>query len=300
MQKTLLVLLGALIAVVALRPVSANNSTTPTKPYTYVAGGTIRASELNSNFDTAYNELQGNIGTANLLDNAITTAKIIANAVTTAKLDSATQLRLEQTGVIKDYVGTTAPTGYVLADGKTIGDASSGATERANADTQDLYVLLYASMSDTQAPVSGGRSGNSATDFGNHKTITLPDLRGRVVAGLDNLGGTAASRLTNVAMGANFATTTNGAAGGTQSVTLTAAQMAAHTHGVTDPGHFHSYTAPSSAFGAAAGAQNVVLTNVGQNTDTKTTGITINNNTGAGNGHSVVNPVMVLSKIIKL
>src|ERR1051326_1804 len=39
------------------------------------------------------------------------------------------------TGVMSEYVGSSAPTGWVLADGKTIGDATSGATERGNPAT---------------------------------------------------------------------------------------------------------------------------------------------------------------------
>jgi microcystin-dependent protein len=298
-QFVVLVSAVALLSAGAL----ANNTTTPTKPFTFTAGGTIRASELNSDYDTAYNELQGNIGTANLLDNAISTPKIIANAVTEAKLDSAVVLKLEQTGVVKDYIGIVAPPGYVLASGRTLGNAASGGTGRANADTQALFVLIYISMTNAEAAVSGGRTGSgttaaeAATDYAANKTIVIPDLRGRVVAGADNMGGSTASRIT--VAGGNFAGTTNGLAGGLQNHTLTMAQLAAHSHGVTDPGHFHTakHTNNPSLNGTGAGVD--TSDGIPNMTDTKTTGITINS-AGSGNAHPILQPTMILNKIIKL
>lgn len=57
------------------------------KPNTFTANTTASASEVNDNFDTIYNEFNGNIGAANLASNAVTTAKINDAAVTTAKLN---------------------------------------------------------------------------------------------------------------------------------------------------------------------------------------------------------------------
>lgn len=58
-------------------------------------------------------------------------------------------------GTIWDTVATTAPAGWILAWG-TIGNAASGATNRANADTLALFTAMWA-WPDAQAPVSGGR-----------------------------------------------------------------------------------------------------------------------------------------------
>jgi hypothetical protein len=55
-------------------------------------------------------------------------------------------------------------------------------------------------------------------DWGANKTIAVPDWRGRVIAGLDDMGNTAASRLTAGYFGA--AATTLGVAGGNQNTTL--------------------------------------------------------------------------------
>jgi microcystin-dependent protein len=91
-------------------------------------------------------------------------------------------------GVPLPFIGLTPPPGYVLCFG-TIGNAISGATNRANADTLNLFTLLWNSWANALAPVSGGRGGSAATDFAANKTIAIPDLRGCVIAGLDNMGG---------------------------------------------------------------------------------------------------------------
>lgn len=133
------------------------------------------------------------------------------------------------TGVIDTYVGITAPTGAVLAAGGTIGDTGSGATERANADTQALFLLLWDSLDDTQAPVFGGRGVNAAADFAAGKTIQLPDLRGRVVVGRDDLGGTAAGRITAASLdGVNASV--QGGVFGAETNTLQANQLPDHYH----------------------------------------------------------------------
>jgi microcystin-dependent protein len=92
------------------------------------------------------------------------------------------------TGMMIDYWGSSAPSGWVFANGETIGDASSGATGRANADTEQLFALLWESLANAQAPVSGGRGSSAADDFAAHKTITLPDVRGRVSVGKNSSG----------------------------------------------------------------------------------------------------------------
>lgn len=89
-------------------------------------------------------------------------------------------------------------TGWVRANGRTMGSASSGATERANADTGTLFAYLWNNFSNTVCPVSTGRGANAAADFAANKTITLLDWRGYVPGGLDDMGNSAASRWANV------------------------------------------------------------------------------------------------------
>lgn len=111
---------------------------------------------------------------------------------------------LIQTGMLLPYYGKLAPgvlSGFVRANGLTMGNAISGATERANADTQALWTLLY--QNDPNLVVSGGRTGNALNDFNAGKTIVIPDLRGRVIGFLDDMGNAAASRLTSTYFGAD-------------------------------------------------------------------------------------------------
>src|SRR5690606_25444111 len=71
-------------------------------------------------------------------------------------------------------------------------------------------------------------------------TFNLPDGRGRVVAGKDNMGGSAAGRLTNAVSGGTG--TTLGAAGGSESYTpagtISGSQSIAHTHNIA---HTHAW-----------------------------------------------------------
>lgn len=202
------------------------------------------------------------------------------------------------TGVPLPYFGATAPSGYVLADGKTIGSAASGATERANADTLALYTLLYNSMANAEAPVSGGRGANAAADFALNKTITIPDLRGRSLFGLDNMGGSAASRVTAGVSG--IAGTTLGASGGSQSLTAhthtgtTGGQSADHTHsGVSNTQNLIGGTS-----GAFVNLNFQPLGNTGGASNDHTHGFT-SDPTGAGASQNVP-PAYMLNFIIKL
>ena len=188
-----------------------------------------------------------------------------------------------ETGETIDYTGTTAPSGWILASGLTIGDASSGATGRANADTEDLFTLLWNSFANSELAVSTGRGASAAADFAAHKTIALPDLRGRVVAGKDNMGGSTASRITSGGAPAIDGTTL-GKSGGVQDVTLTAAQSGL-------PSHSHSYYDINTA-----GGGNTLAAGTGFGTGaTGSTG-----GTAASSAHSNVQPTYILNKIIKL
>jgi len=118
-------------------------------------------------------------------------------------------------GDVKLRYGTTAGAGWLLMNDGTIGNASSGATY-ANAAYLSLYIYLYSVISDTWAPVSGGRTGNATNDFNSGKTLTLSKMLGRTLA----VAG-AGSGLTSRAIGENL---------GTETV---AAEMPAHTHSTT-------------------------------------------------------------------
>src|SRR6185437_1134551 len=86
------------------------------------------------------------------------------------------------TGDVKVTLKTVADTGWVMFDDGTIGDASSGGTTRANADTSALFTLLWNNTTNANCAVSGGRGASAAADFAAHKAIAVPKVLGRALA----------------------------------------------------------------------------------------------------------------------
>ena len=112
---------------------------------------------------------------------------------------------------------------------------------------------------------------------------STPDLRNRFVVGSEG----------------NYSV---GNTGGSDNVTLSTSQMPVHSHGVTDPGHFHTtdnYVARSNYaeprnFGVGTDGN---LNSTGD-TNSKTTGISINN-AGSGSAHENRPPYYALCYIMK-
>lgn len=84
---------------------------TLSKPHTFSPNTTISSSQVNSNFDTLYNDYNGGIDASNLASSAVTTAKIADLAVTAGKLAAASvtadKLAL---GVLQSNVATDEAT----------------------------------------------------------------------------------------------------------------------------------------------------------------------------------------------
>lgn len=216
------------------------------------------------------------------------------------------------TGMLQNYYGTSSPAGWVRANGRTIGSATSGATERANADTEDLFLHLWGA--DSSLAVSGGRGGNAAGDWAGNKTIALPDFRGRALVGLDTMGNSAASVLSGI--------DTLGETIGAETVTLTTGQIPTHLHAAGTllmPNHGHPARFNSSASDGSDGSGGIMLdsggdSNYAANTDASpsstagkaiagsgTASITGSTaNAGSGESHSNVQPSKGVTIIIKL
>lgn len=110
---------------------------------------------------------------------------IVDNSTTTTKKITVNDFALQvgfTTGDVKLTIKTTADTGWVLMNDGTIGNASSGGTTRANADTEALFTLLWNNTADAQCAVSTGRGANAAADYAANKTIALPKALGRALA----------------------------------------------------------------------------------------------------------------------
>ena len=162
--------------------------------------------------------------------------------------------------------------GWVLMDDGSIGDAMSGASNRANVDTFPLYNLLYTNVIDTWAPVSGGRTGDAVADFNAHKTLTLPKQLGRVI-------GTAGSGagLTARVIGQNL---------GVETYQLQAGDLPPHNHPAAESGQF--------ATGGVAGA---IQINAGGNAKLEAS---TGNNVSANTPISLMQPSSFIYTYIKL
>ena len=124
-------------------------------------------------------------------------------------------------------------------NGRTIGNGSSGASERANADTQALYIYVWTEYSQPSSnvicPVVGGIGATALADFNAGKQITLLDMRGRAPFGLDDMGNAALGAFTGVAFTKGNATT-GGASCGSNFTTLTLAQLPVGINSVNSAG----------------------------------------------------------------
>lgn len=180
-------------------------------------------------------------------------------------------------GIIVDYGGATAPAGWLLCYGQAI--------------SRTTYAPLFTAIGTTYG------TGDGSTTF------NLPDKRGRVSAGQDDMGGSSADRLTNQSGGLNGDTL--GATGGAETVTLDATMIPSHTHtaSVTDPGHTHVLkgASDSNTDGQYIAGNNQNTTSGNHVTESATTGISVSNSsTGGGGAHNNVQPTIILNSIIKI
>tara|TARA_B100000575_G_scaffold274694_2_gene258636 strand:+ start:3935 stop:4648 length:714 start_codon:yes stop_codon:yes gene_type:complete len=126
--------------------------------------------------------LDGAIQTADIANLAVDDTKLKAGAVTAEKMAPGAAF---VTGMIMPYAGAVAnqaaaPSGWLLCDG-----SEQDATTYA--DLKNLLLTTY-------GPYSNGSGGTGTTHF------RIPDLRGRVIAALNNMGGgdgTGGSRVTS-------------------------------------------------------------------------------------------------------
>lgn len=132
------------------------------------------------------------------------------------------------TGDLKWRLESVTIAGWVRINGRTIGNGASGASERANADTQALFVYIWSTYADAICPVLGGRGGTALADYNANKQITLLDGRGRTIFGLDDMGNAALGAFTNVTFTKGNATT-GGASGGTNATTLLTTNLPPYT-----------------------------------------------------------------------
>lgn len=135
-------------------------------------------------------------------------------------------------GVVNPFAGANAPAGWLLCYGQAV--------------SRIQYPALFNTLSTTYGVGDGST------------TFNVPDLRGRTIAGVDNMGGTDAGRLdiansSGAVTGSQYVTLTSGQSGipaHSHANTATFSGNAAshthtqdsHNHSVYDPSHGHSFT----------------------------------------------------------
>lgn len=152
---------------------------------------------------------------------AATTIKAQLDTLTASQQASVGEIRAE----IANPASDSAPSGWVWMRDLTIGNAASGATERANADCEDLFERIWNTVSDTYAPVTPGRGASAAADWGANKTIQLCTTLGRAMC--------------NQGSGAGLTTRAAGEALGEEEHTLAKAELPHHYHSLRTS-HFGS------------------------------------------------------------
>jgi microcystin-dependent protein len=186
-------------------------------------------------------------------------------------------------GGMIDYTGSSAPnSNFVLPYGQCI--------------SRTTYAVYFAQVGTTYGTCDG------STTFG------VPDLRGRVIAGHDAMGGTSANRLSSV-----MASTTLGATGGAQNHALTLAELPT---GITSANASQSITVSTGSY---IPLSSVPVTNLttgsGSNTAipwanggtytyaqslTGSNSISVTSNNTSGTAHPTVQPTFIANKLLRI
>ena len=198
--------------------------------------------------------------------------------------------------------------GFLPANGLTIGSAASNASLSNGAACIFLYAANWFNYSTTACPIytSAGvlttRGANPYADFAANKALAMPDMRGRGVIGVDTMAGAATTRLSGVpfSIGNN---TTPGSFCGENFHTLVNNELSNHFHtaGIADGGHLHGATFGVRGFSTSGSAQAFqtppgIDGSVNNNTNVAVTGVRVNSSngldttssTGGGAGHNTV------------
>ncbi|XNY05207.1 hypothetical protein ACMFL9_12050 (plasmid) [Sinorhizobium meliloti] len=198
-----------------------------------------------------------------------------------------------KTGDLKARYGEGFLDGYVRGNGRSIGTATSGATERANSDCQALYEFLW--NADPNLAVAGGRGASANADWSANKPLDLPDFRGRAIVGLDDMG--------NIAAGVITGLTDLGKKVGAQTHMLTISEMPVHDHDVTCSEEVTELNGYNDIGGAqtGGGGSRVGLGGSGTDVFTLAHDHTIDvKDKGGGAAHNNIQPSLAITVYIRL
>lgn len=256
-------------------PYDSNGNATITRNRA-VTGQTVQAAQVNTPFDDVQSMLSQVLlrsGVAPMTGPLnMNGFKVTGAADGSAPSDLATVGQLQNSapiGSVISYAGLFPPAGWMLCYGQAL--------------SRTQYAALFAVTGTAYG------AGNGSTTF------NIPDCRGRVAAGKDDMGGLDAGRLSVFGILARSLAGTFGSA----VHILTAGQLASHTHGVNDPSHSHGGVQNSSASqGRGDQAPAVSQYSFGQ-TFPSFTGITIQNS-GNNEPHNNTQPTIIFNTIIKV
>jgi microcystin-dependent protein len=245
--------------------------------------GSVTTAKLADDSVTSAKIVNGTIATADIADDAVTAAKlnISGNGTSGQVVQSDGDGSFSYTtlaagfvsGMLMPYAGASAPSGWLLCYGQAI--------------SRTTYADLFTALGTTYGVGDGST------------TFNLPDLRGRVVAGQDDMGGSSANRLTDAVTG-GLNGDTLGDTGGTESHTLTSAQsgLVGHTHGVS--ASLEAVTGSGSAeTGVDTGDTAFQGNNAADNTSMINVSISAVASADASEAHNNVQPTIILNYIIK-
>jgi len=205
------------------------------------AEGEVTVDTTNNTLRVHDNSTAGGIRLAKLSEANVQSDWNETDTSSTAFILNKPSITAAPTGTVTAFAGSTAPTGYVLCDGSAV-----------NRTTQ---AALFAVIGTTYGVGDGST------------TFNLPDLRGRVVAGMGGslLSGTDALADT----------------GGASTHTLTENEMPSHSHGI---GGF----ANDMNLGTSSFRLSPTVTSIGETKET-----------GGDQAHNNVQPTIILNYIIK-
>lgn len=235
--------------------------------YSFTNGTAANAVEVNSNFNAASTfvntELVNRDGSVAMTGGLTLPGNPSSPSQAARKqyVDDAVAAALPVATIIPWAGAVSVPAGYLLCDG----------TSYLQATYPNLYaaILLTYSVAPHQTVVAG--------------SFRVPDLRGRTIHGLDNMGGADAGRLSSL--------NTLGTPGGAETHTLQTSEIPNHTHNYDD---YYKNNAPISLSGGFGYVGMDYNSAYGMTTRTSA-----NQNGGGGGAHNNMSPNMVLNYLIK-
>jgi microcystin-dependent protein len=233
--------------------------------------------------------MRANLAMNNFQVTGLGSATQPGNAVPLSQFQSGTPV-----GAVVDFAGVTPPDTWLLCFGQAVEVSAY----------PEFVAACYVGNALNATAGFGYRTTSQTDPSANRSTsgqfIVLPDLRGRVSAGVDNMGGTAADRITTAGSGVNG--NLIGSSAGQQAISLTIEQMPSHDHGGSTGNGNGSYTIMNvlrNLFGnfsfSASGQAGFVNEVIPFNTHNHPI-----SSQGGGQPHLNMQPTIIMNKIIKV